>query len=346
VRVTSKRPRRAGLGFLISLALVVVAGALPAPALGGPNFAKVATHPQAAAQPTAVGRTIATLKAWNGKLYPGYGDYGANTGPIAITPFDGSAFASPPELAAADTEAIWIYRTINGKLYAPSIDPRVDSDFAVGTSGANGPTWLNPSPIGTTHAYDMVTLTGRDLWLVGSSGHDATAWRSLDGGSNWIEQLRVPPINTTGDFARFYGAAVYGGKLYVQAVDHDGGEHPYSKVFDGTAWSDGPSLGDQFSHAETFAGKLVFHGRVHSGNYMGPLRTFDGNSATSVLPSIYDYTVAGKTVYALAADGAVLKSKNLSAWRDAATAPPVARSIGVLDGRIYLGGTDSGLYRK
>jgi hypothetical protein len=339
---------RPGRGFarLISLALVVVAGALPAPALGGPDFAKVATHPQAAAQPTDMGRTIATLSAWNGKLYPGYGDYGANTGPIAVTPFNGSAFASAPELAAADTEAIWIYRAINGKLYAPSIDPRVSSDFAVGTNGASGPTWVNPSPVGTTHAYDMVTLTGKDLWLVGSSGSDATAWRSLDGGSTWTEQLRVPPINTTGDFARFYGAAVYGGKLYVQAVDYHGGAHPYSKVFGGTAWSDGPSLGGQFNHAETFAGKLVFHGRVHSGNYMGPLRTYDGNSVTTVLPSIYDYTVARKAVYALATDGNVLTSKNLSAWRTVATAPTVARSIGVLDGRIYLGGTDSGLYRK
>ena len=44
------------------------------------NFTELATHPQAASQPTEQGRTINNLKIFNGKLYAAYGDYNANTG--------------------------------------------------------------------------------------------------------------------------------------------------------------------------------------------------------------------------------------------------------------------------
>lgn len=111
-------------------------------------------------------------------------------------------------------------------------------------SSLNGSlSWLNPTQVNATHAYDMVSLINGDLWIVGSQGADAVAWRSLDGGSSWAERLRVPPRNTTsGDFARFFGAAVPGGKLYVQAYDNVGGLQPSSKAFDGSGWSDGPSF--------------------------------------------------------------------------------------------------------
>ena len=312
------------------------------------DFVKVATHPQAAAQSTAMGKTIATLRAWNGKLYSGYGDYGANTGPISVTPFSGSAFAGVPALEAADTEAIWSYRPIGGKLYAPSVDPRVSSDFAVTTGDSGGPSWLNASPVRTTHAFDMVTLTGDDLWLVGSSGHDAVAWRSLDGGSTWKEELRVPPMSTTtGDFARFYAAGVYGGKLYVQAMDFNAGLHPRSKVFDDAGWSEGPTLGSVFTHTEAFSGKLVFHATFHSGNYAARLMAFDGTRSTVVSPSpIYDYTIDADTLYVLSTDGKVLSSRDLTSWTQVGTAPTVARSIGVMNGTIYVGGSDSAIYKK
>lgn len=343
---------------LPGVTLLVVAAALvlpPAAALGGKpakapratvNFVKVATHPQAIAQPTSRGKTITTLKPWNGQLYSGYGDYGANTGPIAVTPFDGARFAPTPELAAADTEAIYLYREVGGKLYAPSIDPRAGSDFAMATAGSPA-SWVNPTPIGTTHAFDTVTLTGGDLWLVGSSGNDAVAWRSLDGGTTWTEQLRVPAANTTsGNFARFYGAAVHGGKLYVQAHDYYGGAHSRSKVFDGSGWSDGPSLG-LFTHAEPFAGKLLYHGAAHSGSGQGPLQVFDGTQSTSAYGLwVWDYTIDGGTVYVLGVDGKVMASRDLATWSHVGTAPSVARSIGVMNGTLYVGGTDSAIYKK
>src|SRR5947209_35044 len=104
---------------------------------GSGHFVLLGTHPQAAQQATAMGRTIQTLVGWNGQIYSGYGDYGANTGPIAITPFDPAAgtFASTPDLTHDLTEQIDISRNICGRLYAPSIDPKggVSTDFAVGS---------------------------------------------------------------------------------------------------------------------------------------------------------------------------------------------------------------------
>lgn len=346
-------PRR--LLSLVLLGLAVVA--LPTTALAGKppkrgttspsgGFTKVATHPQAAAQPTAKGKTISALKECNGKLYSGYGDYGSNTGPIAVNPFDGSSFATSPELGAADTEAILGYRSIGGKLYAPSIDPRVSSDFAVGSAGSTGPSWMNPAPIHTSHAFDMATLTGSDLWLVGSSGSDAVAWRSLDGGATWAEMLRIPPASgASGDFARFYGVGVQGGKLYLQASDYYTYVQSTSKVFDGSRWSDGPSLNAPLGHSEPFAGKLLFHGNAHPGT-IGPLAAFNGSTMTILQESIFDYTVDNGTVYALTTDRKVLASRDLTTWTQVGSAPSVARSIGVMGGKVYLGGTDSGIYRN
>ncbi|MFQ5460923.1 MAG: hypothetical protein ACE5EL_09030, partial [Anaerolineae bacterium] len=58
---------------------------------GGPQgaaFEALPNHPHAVSQPTGRGRRIGALNWWRGRLYSGYGDYGANTGPIFISPFD------------------------------------------------------------------------------------------------------------------------------------------------------------------------------------------------------------------------------------------------------------------
>src|SRR5262245_22692826 len=51
-------------------------------------FVQITTWFQVVSQATPTGRTIATLVAFRGRIYAGYGDYGANTGPISICGFD------------------------------------------------------------------------------------------------------------------------------------------------------------------------------------------------------------------------------------------------------------------
>lgn len=319
------------------------------------SFTYLATHPQASQQSTALGKTLLTLKAWNGKIYAGYGDYGANTGPIALTPFNPqtNTFASSPE-ASDLTEAIYIFRNIGGNLYAPSTDPRygLSTDYAVETPP--GGTWTQSGKLGGEHVFDAATLTGSDLWFVGAiyGTNQAGAWRSTDGGATWQKSLAVSPtIGGSNPYSRFYFAGVLNGKLYVQAFDgNDSGSAPQSssQVFDGSGWSKGPNLlpnGGMGYHTENFAGKLVY---LLWQGYPSATRltAFDGSKATTAATPapFWEYVVDNGTLYGLGYDNVVYSTKDLVTWYKAATAPSTARSIAVLNGQIYVGTTDSKIY--
>lgn len=307
----------------------------------------VGTHPQAAQQLTAMGRTISTLEVWKKRVYAGYGDYSTNTGPIAITPFDPvtSSFTSAP-LFVSGTEAIQIFRKIGGRLYAPATDSRTGADYAVSSPRSVVESWEDRAQVSSAHVYDMVTLTGSDLWIVGSQEENAVAWRSLDGGQTWTQSLSIAPIDGY-HMSRFYFAGVYNGKLYVQATDSVGPQ-PNSMAFDGKGWTPAPSLLELGTdilagrHAQAFAGRLVYQGRASAS----PLLTFDGQSVSRALRrDTFDYAVRWGKLYALATDGRVYVTADLKSWRLIARAPATARSIEVVSGQIYVGTTEASLYR-
>src|SRR5688500_11079232 len=117
------------------------------------SFFVAGIHPAASLQPTVTGKEVRTLFPWNGKLYSGYGDYGANTGPIDIYSFSPDSLTFTYE-AEANTEAIYNYRAINGMLYAPSIDRKsyaMPGDYVKMDSAGN---WVNYNfGSASTHAY-------------------------------------------------------------------------------------------------------------------------------------------------------------------------------------------------
>lgn len=328
------------------------------------NFVKVGIHPQASVQPTTTGKVIATLKSWNGKLYAGYGDYGANTGPTYLTPFDGASFTATPEFTSA-THGIYRFSAINGKLYGAHAQPN-GADYSVGTAGSSTATWEQKALVNLAHAFDIVTLNGTDLYMVGGATNSkAEVWRSTDGGNSWQLALGLPPAKpeltctasdgrTYKDFSRFYGIGAYQGKLYVQGQDYCGWTQPESRVSSdgGVTWTTGPNFG-LFNHAETFAGKMVFvSGNPHSGIGGGSLRTFDGTNLEYKAPTgIWDYTIDGDSLYILGTDNKVWKTTNLDNWAEVAIAPTESRSVGIgrsiaiLNGTIYLGGKDSAIYK-
>jgi hypothetical protein len=306
------------------------------------DFVPVGQHPGAAAQPTPVGRMVATLFAWKGRLYAGYGDINANTGPIAVSPYD-------PGLArfvlewVADTEAIYLFRAVEGRLFAPAIDPKNRADFSVGFP------WRDQRPVDAYHVFDVATLTGTDLWLVGSRGLDAVAWRSFDG-VRWEESLRIRTRSGSPDqLARFYFAGVFDGRLYVQARESPGGPQPMSQVFDGAAWREAPSLlsdkDDLGWRPVSFAGKLVYQSTAPVWG-VSRLLAFDGAKVVSVIGEIYDFAVDGRRLFVLGADGAVRRTSDLASWTRLATAPVESRSLGALGGWLYVGTTDAELLRS
>lgn len=317
---------------------VLAAGGVTDAAPQRATFRLLTTQQSAAAQPTAVGQQILDLTTFEGKLYAGFGDYGANTGPIPLEGIDPVTGAQSREYVA-DTEAVYNFRVINGQMHVPSIDPRVSADYSRG-----GP-WTSTASVGAYHVYDMATLTGTDLWMVGSKGYDAVAWRSLDGGATWTEALTVAPQRPDlGDYSRFYFAGVLNGKLYVQANDARYGAHPTSLAFDGSSWAPAASMisGREFGWKPVeFGGKLVFHANGHGA--VAAIKAFDGTSVT-VIASGYDVEVAGRQLYVLDDSGAIRSTRNLSRWTLEGTAPAGARSLAASDRQLFVGTATSEIW--
>lgn len=316
----------------------------------------VGTVAPATLQPSDIGKTIYSLHAWQNKIYPGYGDYSANSGPITLFPYNTQTKTFASE-GTASTEAIYIYRELAGKLYAPAIDSKgADLTYNDGQT-----TWTNVSGVGTTHAFDMAELDGK-LWLAGSLGKVATVWSSADGGTTWQTALSIP-AEQVGAVARFYFIASYKGKLYVQATD---GASPHS-----TAYSYDPAV-KTWEKAATitqtsrifdwgrkpieFAGNLLLLGReVISGpsgiiRYDGTARTSQNEYTYAIGGSYYDYTVADGYLYVLSSDGQVRRTKDLVSWETIGTGPKTSRtsgagrSIAVLNNKVYIGTVSSTIY--
>ncbi|MES2970896.1 MAG: Ig-like domain-containing protein [Patescibacteria group bacterium] len=338
------KPRLAALTFVLLFASV---GAyLLFFSHAATEFTLVGTHPQASQQSSALGKSLLTLQAWNGHLYAGYGDMYANIPSVAITPFDPATntFSSSP-LINSGTSALYLYRPIGSNLFAPAMDREGATDYAKGALDSGNENWRDYTPLDVSHAYDLRTLNGTDLYVVGSQGRDAVVWRSADNGATWAESLRMP---TTTSYYGFYFAGVYNNRLYVQVYDSFNGAQTKSKVFDGSAWSDGPSiisLGGYGFHSEVFNGQMIFQGRLPSE--ASDLMAFNGTKTTKIFNgTIYNYTIDGAYLYALSSTGVVYRTTDLANWQTVASAPSTSRSIAILNNTIFVGTTDSTLYKQ
>jgi hypothetical protein len=338
------RARRVASQWRLAAALTLLAaGCGHGTGSGDADFVRVAVHLAALAQPTERGRIVAVLFPFQGRLYAGYGDIDANTGPIAIAAYDPARGTLAREWTS-DTEAVYTYRVVGGRLVAPAIDPRSEADYAI------GPPWLDRRPARADHVYDAAALGGSDLWLAGSQSLDAVLWR-VDQRGQASEVLRVPPADRSGDdFGRFYFVFTHEGRLYVHARDFYGGPQPGSLVWDGHAWSEGPSLlptpDAQGWHPRQFAGRIVYTERQTVASAAGSrLFVFDGAAVSQPLPDRVRDVAVGARVAALLADGRVLVTANLADWTEHARAPASARSIGWLGRDLYVGTDASEILR-
>lgn len=331
------------LGMLVPAVLAGTLGAQDGPSEG--KFVLAGVHPEAAAQRTAQGKTLVTLYPFRGRLYAGYGDYTANTGPIHINPYDPARGTFVGSQWKSDTEAILHFREIGGELWAPCIDPKVKADFALLRTDGK---WADREVVPSTHVFDAGRI-GNSVFLAGSHGNSAVVWKSADRGTTFKESLsRLPVSGTPKDFARFYFAGVFKGKLYLQAADYFGGPHPAGLVFDGKAWADGPNLLPVKGvgwHAVEFAGRMVYL-TFGAGHAVSQLLAFDGTQAVVAADwSAYDIAIAGDSLFALDADGTVRRTKDLTTWAEVATAPVGGRCLAVTGGKLYVGASEGKLYR-
>lgn len=311
------------------------AGSLPHPTSTEPVMQFAATHPWAASQPTAAGRIIMDLEVFDDLVYVGYGDYNRNTGPVTVAALDPQTGQFSAE-AVSDTEAIYNYRVIGADLVAPAIDRRSGADYA------SSDPWTDHAPVRSTHAFDMVTRDGQDWWILGSQGVDAVAWRSLDQGSTWAEELRVPPTN--GSFVRFYFGAALHGSLFVQAFEDGVGPHSESLVFDGSGWQPGPDLlpfGGHGWRPSRFLDGFLYHSVGHS--YDDVIYYFDGSTVTSVATG-FDFSVRDTDLFVLTSEATIRRTTDLRKWETVGTAPPDPASIVASDSVIYVGDRHSQIW--
>lgn len=330
---------------------VIVSTSHAAP--GDLDFTQIGTHPQATSQPTERGRTIRDIHIVGGKVYMGYGDYDANTGPIDINPFDLSTEAFDGSVLNVPTEELAAFRAIGNKLYAPMTDPRLPWSSNVGYAEmSEGGTWSNQFKFPAVHVFDMATLDGNDLWAVGSAeqpgGHiAATAYRSVDGGATWqITMTDVSsPVESGSGLERYYWLAPLNGKMYIYARDVS----PSSsiRVFDGSSWttsgSSDPCTAIEPNKVVVFEGALVC-------SYLGSLRSFDGTTSNILEPPVSltvvrDFYTHDGFLYLLA-DNTIVRTDDLVTWQVLGDTPPRASAIAIDGDYVYIGTQDSDLLKS
>lgn len=175
----------------------------------------LSTAPQVVAQTTPTGRIVSRLLVDDGKLYVFFGDYGANTGPIAIVALDLADLpAGFVTEFTAPTEQTWSATPLpGGDLLIPCVDLRDGSSAAYARRSSG--VWasvatVDPIPV---HAFAMA-VTDDAMYLAGAGDggdHIVSVWASTDGGATWAESLAADP--EASGFARVHELCVLNGTV-------------------------------------------------------------------------------------------------------------------------------------
>ena len=324
------------------------------------NFTLLGTHPQAAAQPTSSGNTINKLQIFDNKLFAAYGDYGANTGPIDINPFDLTNGTFDGSVLSVPSESIGNWRVINNKLYTTTIDATCSgscpSGYAVGDTNGN---WTTQTPINAEHVFDIETLNGTDLWMFGGSTDTAYAWRSTNGGANWsVVQTNNRNPDDGDDSERYYWGKALDGKMYMQADVYS--QPADLQIYDGTNWTTGTEENVcQVGDSSQGPNPVAFDGKIICAGNFGDLLVYDADSDTTSQYSgidsedcadIRDIQVLNGMLHLLCRGmdnvGRILRTSDMQIWQTLSDVPSEAYSLAIDQntGKIYVGTSDSKLY--
>lgn len=325
-------------------------------------------------QPTQAGREISDLTLHNGRLYVGYGDYTANTGPIDLYSYDANTGASRLDIKVP-TEDIDIITEVNGKLVVPYIDPRAEWSSPVGYASNKSGTWQNYDQAKMIHNYDMATTNGTNLFMAGSLNLNgrfyAVIWYSPNGVDKWQIIRKVTSPANRDELDRYYWMEVINGKLYA-AADIAGTRT--LDVWDNGVWTSktlSPEASSALNVSE--ADHIVSIGDKLITKLPNPKGAGENEMGTSIYsitenrvlnPSettvdaqggvlnLIDFNKVGNTVYGMASNGAVYSTTDGVNWKYLVTSSVMGSvfSIDEANKKLYIGrsntlnGTDNGIY--
>lgn len=329
--------------IILALLYLAIAGSSPA---SGASLVLLGTN-----QPATLTAfpALHTLKAFEGRIFMGYGDW--NQYPAAVVtsyqPGDGTFHLE----FSAYTDSIGLFREVGGKLYVPSIDPVHFQDFH-DLSYRSGGVWRDHSPVGMYHVFDVATVTGNDLWIVGSksvndtTNDNAAVFRSLDGGRTWEDKT----IQST-QF-RYYWGFTLRGKFYVYDTVYTNGVGRsyyslYNQLYKPTPIGEGNS-----EFVVGLAGRTP--GILHVAPFN--LVTFDTVGwRTAWRTAVLDFTVHGSNLFTLetgftSTNRQIWRASSLNAtqavWQslEFANVPTTALCVEVMDGIVYVGDAQGRLW--
>lgn len=338
-----------------------------------------AVNTYAAGQGNISHKDLSDLAINANELYSGYGDYGANIGPINIVSHNLDNGNATTHLNF-QTEDIDTIRSINGKLYMPNIDPKGGWDSNQGYATNASGVWKDMEMTPFIHIFDVAT-TGTDIWLAGSivnpdkakygpADNLAAVKRSVDGGATWtIEKASSTENPTPQTLDRNYWLASINGKIYTQAETDD-------KTMSIDVWDDGAWTSEEItfplavykgSDVEVLNNSIVFR-------TSGKIYTYDTVTKESKVTNlnVADLYVDQdtKTIYTVDTNGwtgtqKVYSSKDALTWTESAAidisnfpgvpfeingdtymSNTIISSLAVKGKDIYVGTTAGTIYKK
>ena len=222
------------------------------------------TIPQAAGK-TFGKKDISSLTLYQGRVYVGYGDYGANNGPTDVVSFDPDTAEVITHLTDVPTEAIFPYREFDGWLYGPCVDP----SWYYGPGGYvtnKGGEWHTVEVPDMVHTFD-VYADSRGTFVCGSRldktnseiGHAVVLFQPA-GQAMWELVLQS---EDAGVYTRFYTFTENAESLRVTYTTSEDKLITY-KTTDGFSWTTDSTLPDDVLasevHSSVVVGKYIYQG--------------------------------------------------------------------------------------
>ena len=267
--------------------------------------------------PTQVAsRSITTLKAYDGKIFMGLGDWNANTGPVKIIYYD----TTDDKIKTSGTipdEAVQSFNIIDGTLYTTGCDPRANWGYgSYYTYNKETNSWnQHEKNNGWIHVFDIEKF--KDKLFMSGSTVDTTKTSSIQSSSDGGETFQSVPVFKDGTLLpynsdlRCYELIKVNNKLFAYIVfspytgiyeyDENTNQFNYISSKPTPAYLKNPYCYELYFHNTTFFRNIVFNDTFIyvTGSDLKiskDLKTF--TSTTTGIP-IQDVVVVGDTLYIL-----------------------------------------------